>query len=199
MDPKLYRAVASGNESSFDEFMMGSNPILLQKSTEVNTILHVAALNKQIKIAEKIIEFESCASLLYHQNSDKDTPLHIAARVGCSEILQLLINSVELAGTREIEAQQKATRILNDREDTALHVAVYYGHLNVVEILIHKDPGLLLFVNSVGDSPLFVAINRKMFKVAKFMLENSNECSLRGRDGMNALHAAVARLASGNC
>ncbi|XP_060668013.1 uncharacterized protein LOC107412134 [Ziziphus jujuba] len=181
MDPQLYRAAAYYDGTSFESFAMDADPTILPKETpQRNAILHVAALNKQAQIAEKILQLHS--SLLYHKKSDGDTPFHIAARVGCLEIVQLLLNYGK-SGSGEIEANQKATRMVNLTKDTVLHEAARNGNVDVVELLMEEDPGLALLVNAVGESPLSVAVERQFFDIVQRSLKLTDECCYGGRDG----------------
>uniref|UniRef100_F6HVJ6 PGG domain-containing protein n=1 Tax=Vitis vinifera TaxID=29760 RepID=F6HVJ6_VITVI len=82
----------------------------------------------------------------------------------------------------------------NGRADTALHVAVRNGHLEVVNRLVQENPKLLDLVNNHKESPLYLAVERGFFKIADELLKgNSSECSCEGTKGMTALHAAVIR------
>ncbi|XP_052176575.1 uncharacterized protein LOC127790887 [Diospyros lotus] len=46
----------------------------------------------------------------------------------------------------------------NLRGDTTLHEAARFGRCNVVEIMLEKDEGLALERNSLGETPLYVAV-----------------------------------------
>ena len=78
-------------------------------------------------------------------------------------------------------------------KDTALHDAARNGHILIAELLIREDPEFTLFTNDVGESPLFIAVDRKHFDIAKLILEVAPVFSFGGRNKMNALHAAVIR------
>lgn len=195
MDSKLYQAIAYYDAASFQSFIMDANSsVLLKETPQKNTVLHVAALNKQAQVAEKILNFHP--SLLYNKNSDEDTPLHIAARVGCLEIVQSLINCAK-SESREVEANQKVTRMVNLAKDTVLHDATRNGHVDVVKLLMEEDPELALLVNAAGESLLFVAVERQFLDIVQLLLRTTEECCHGGRDGMNALHAAVLCLRRG--
>ena len=108
--------------------------------------------------------------------------MHIAARTGCKEMVESLITS---------NKADQAMVMKNGRDDTALHVAVKNGHLEVVKL--HVD-----LVNNHKESPLYLAVERGFFKIAQFMMEKySPFCSCEGTKGMTALHAAVIRTHKG--
>ncbi|KAK9291352.1 hypothetical protein L1049_019298 [Liquidambar formosana] len=93
----------------------------------------------------------------------------------------------------KLKAHGELLSMVNLEKDTALHNAVRHGHLEIVELLIKKDPGLTQLINDYGESPLFLAVNRKHFSIATHILEASPTCSYQGRYNMNVLHAAVIR------
>ncbi|CAN0859644.1 Protein ACCELERATED CELL DEATH 6 [Linum grandiflorum] len=153
-----------------------------------NTILHIAARCGGINIAEKIIGF--FPGLLHQTNSKGDSPLHVAARLGRLEMIQLLVNCAKLV---EVEVGKELLRMENLVKDTALHVALRNGHFEVVNLLISEDPELTLVLNSLGESSLFLAVDRKFYKIAQHIIETVPSCYHGGRCAMNVLHAAIIR------
>lgn len=189
MNPTLYLAAASGDVATLESFSFYE--LLGQKTPQNNTVLHVAVLHKRQHAVEKILQ--SHGWLLYdQQNSDGDTSLHLAAEIGSVDIAKVLIDH-EKNTARMVN--QKLTRMVNQKEDSALHVAVKNGHFSVVELLAEEDSELACLRNRAGESPLFQAVERKSFDIATHLL--TRKCSLAGRNGMNALHAAVAHLYEG--
>lgn len=195
MDLGLYRAVISDNHNFFRvlEPSNHSNVLLQVTSQRQDTILHIAAKFKRKDVAEIIMYL--LPSLVYKRNSKGDTPLHIAARLGSLDMVELLINyendeSVEV----EVEANERLMRMVNNAKNTALHEAVRKGHFEVVELLIRNDQELVKFRNEEGESPLFIAVDNMHLKIADHILKAAPICSFNGRNGMNALHAAVMRM-----
>ncbi|PON97473.1 Transmembrane protein [Trema orientale] len=217
MDPGLYEAVASGDEATFENF--SRDTVLSTETREKNSVLHVAVVGKQLGMVKKILhQLQSdhqYRPLLHRQNSDGDTPLHLASRLGCLEIVAVILNHhrkniesttnyyeddvltrfwkqlVDREGSSFSSPPKEITSMANLEMDTALHVAVKSGCLSVVELLIHEDAKLALLTNGAGESPLFLAVERKCFDIARCLVDSAEEYSLAGRDGMNALHVAV--------
>ncbi|KAJ7964869.1 Ankyrin repeat-containing protein [Quillaja saponaria] len=88
----------------------------------------------------------------------------------------------------------------NKAGDTVLHEAVRNGHLETVKVLIEKDPDLMTMMTTAGvadaeESPLFVAVDRYYFEIALHIISEakSEKISISGRNGKNALHAAIIR------
>ncbi|CAN1769682.1 Protein ACCELERATED CELL DEATH 6 [Linum perenne] len=189
MDPQLYQALILGNHKFIEDSRdAGSCNLLQVTSGHKNTILHIAAICGGIKIAEKIIGF--FPGLLHQTNTKGDSPLHVAARLGRLEMIQLLVNSAKLV---EVEVGKELLRMENLDKDTALHVAVRNGHFEVVNLLICEDPELTFVLNSLGDSSLFLAVDRKFFKIAQHIIETVPSCFYGGRCAMNVLHVAIIR------
>ncbi|CAL1385328.1 unnamed protein product [Linum trigynum] len=189
MDLELYQAVIQGNDKFLEDLSnAGSCDVLQVTSGHKNTILHVAAKCGGIQTAEKIIGL--FPGLLHQTNSKGDSPLHVAARLGRLEMIQLLVNCAKLV---EIEVGKELLRMVNVDKDTALHVAVRNGHFEVVSLLISEDPELALVLNAAGESSLFLAVDRKFYAIAQHILETVPSCCYGGRDDMNVLHAAIIR------
>ncbi|EXB91229.1 Ankyrin repeat-containing protein [Morus notabilis] len=148
---------------------------------------------KTVRIVEKILErLSGHHLLLYRKNSDGDTALHIAARLGLEDIVRVLIESA-----KGDFCLKRLTRKVNRESDSALHDAARNGHLGVVRLLIQEDRKLALLTNSAGESPLFLALERNYFDITRELLDSTEKCSLAGRRGMNALHLAVIYLHEG--
>ena len=201
MDPEVFRAASSGDSSFFENLSESKSNTLQQARTiEKNTVLHVALRFKKFEAAESIVK--SISGLMYKTNSKDNTPLHVAARVGTSSMVKLLIEhakkpDVENGGPKQL------LRMVNQDGDTALHVALRYnydGQFEIVKELIKEDPGLAKHVNNAGESALFLAVDRELFDMASHILSAApDNCSYAGRHGMNVLHALVIRTSNCKC
>ena len=198
MDPEVFRAASTGDSSFFEKWTDPNGSTLLQVTMEKNTVLHVALQFKQFDVAEKIVNLSP--KLVYETNSKGNTSLHVAARIGYSSVVKLLIDNAKDQRDAETSGQQQLLSMVNQDGDTALHVAVQYGNFEVVKELIkEKDPAeLAMKVNNAGESALFLAVDREHYKMANYILNNAPDCSYAGRHGMNVLHAVVLQTTS-NC
>ncbi|GMY20737.1 ankyrin repeat-containing protein [Fagus crenata] len=161
-----------------------SNP--RQVTERGNSILHVAAKFGKVEIMKKVLD--SQPSLLYMTNCKGNTALHIAAIFGNVDTTKLLITS---AKDKEVETRMELLRMQNQEKNTALHEAIRNYRYDIVELLIREDPGLALFTNNAEESPLFLAVDLRFYKIALHILEAVPNCSYGGIKGMNVLHAAV--------
>ena len=195
MDPEVFRAASFGNSRFFDE---NSNGTLLQVTSEKNTVLHVALQFKNFEAAERIVTLSS--RLVYETNSKGNTPLHVAARVGKSSIVKLLIDQAKILDV-ETGGRQLLTMV-NQDGDTALHIALRYdndGQIEIVKELIKEAPELAKHVNNAGESALFLAVDRELYDLVSHILSNAPDCSYDGSHGMNVLHALVLHTSCCKC
>ena len=182
--PELYKLVKDPKQE-LPRTLTSGDLRLQQVTYGDNTILHVAANFKNTKAATKILDLDR--SLLCKTNKKGDTPMHIAARLGCLDMVVLLIKCTK----EDVEEGRKLLTTVNLEKDTALHVAVRKGHLGIVKLLIQEDKTLAMMINEAKESPLFLAVDREFYKIALEILKF--ECSVQGSKNMNALHAAVIR------
>lgn len=200
MDPAVYKAAKNGSYSSIQNCTDEGSE--LQVTCQKNTILHIAVKHGNTKAVEKILDSHS--SLKYEANMKGDTPLHIAARLGYLEVAKLLLSSfMKDQGVAEAGISRNPFHALNMRKNTALHEAVQNGHKDIVDFLIDEDQSLASFRNDAGESPLFMAVERRFSGIALRLLESfTAECCppcTSGRNGMNVMHAAVICLQDSKC
>ncbi|XP_052176276.1 uncharacterized protein LOC127790701 isoform X1 [Diospyros lotus] len=82
----------------------------------------------------------------------------------------------------------------NFRGDTPLHQAASFGRLNVVKIIMERDPELALVRNNLGETPPYVAVAAGNKNVFDFVMQKSvvkDTITTRRNDGCTLLHAAV--------
>ncbi|PQQ13125.1 ankyrin repeat-containing protein [Prunus yedoensis var. nudiflora] len=200
MDPSLYRAARSGDLGFLRTAR--DNNILDQKTPKDNNVLHVAAEFKQIDFFENA-PLDDQSPLFWATNKKGNTPLHVAARVGCHEVVKFLIEHAlrtlidpadQESGPADANAHKELLRKTNSQKDTALHVAVRNGHVGVVTLLVEADPQLCSFTNSANESPLFLAVRNGSANVVLYILNESPILpSFHGTNGVTALHMAVTR------
>ncbi|XP_034212747.1 ankyrin repeat-containing protein ITN1-like [Prunus dulcis] len=205
MDCGLHDAAIKGDLSFLKKIRNGDGSIDLarQKTPNDNNVLHIAAEFKQMNFFKEVKFHHSQSPRFWDTNKNRETPLHVAARVGCDEIVEFIIanmkplEEVDLEdGPINEEAYKKLLRMENSEKDTALHVAVRYRHDGVVAQLMKADPELCCFTNSAAESPLFLAVRTGSPSIALYILNESpsdRPPSFQGTNGVTALHAAVTR------
>ncbi|KDO43660.1 hypothetical protein CISIN_1g014436mg [Citrus sinensis] len=191
-DPKLLKAAADGNAEPFKDMAREVIESLLTLQTR-NTILHINIMcqdaeNASTKFVEEILEI--CPALLIQVNAKGDTPLHVAAKFGHSDIVRVLIDRAKLAQDGD-EAARQMIRMVNNKKNTALHDAMFPGNMEVVKILTREDPDYPYSANDYGKTPLYMAAESESSDMVLTLLENCTSLSHEGPNGKTALHAAV--------
>ncbi|XP_057990375.1 uncharacterized protein LOC131172858 [Hevea brasiliensis] len=127
---------------------------------------------------------------------DYTEPLDLLPRFWRKNIVECLIDSIKNA-QEDIERGAEAStsdqmlKTTSPDKDTALHEAVRNNHLEVVEILIRKNPEFANIANAAGESPLYLAAVRENNIIASKILEICLSPAYTGPDGRTALHEAV--------
>ncbi|KAI9117894.1 hypothetical protein K1719_011036 [Acacia pycnantha] len=194
MEPAYYNAAMEGNIDAFKG--NGGEQIESILTPNKNTILHIHFTNYTQSVSETFVEkvLDMCPALLLKINVKDETVLHIAARYGHHKIVRKLIDCAKSL-TRDIDGvgvEKILIRALNDKKDTALHEAARYGHIEVVEVLIEEEPDHSYFgKNDGGETPLYIAVERRYWNVVDTILDNSISPQYNGPNGRTALHAAT--------
>ncbi|XP_010525289.1 PREDICTED: protein ACCELERATED CELL DEATH 6-like [Tarenaya hassleriana] len=130
-----------------------------------------------------------CPSLLLRTNTKGDTPLHVAATAGSSRVSRSMVSSAKRVASdienSTMDAQKQLLRVKNKHGETALHVALKNGHIDVAKFLVEEDSHLLDMADNGNVTPLFLAVERGFSSFVDHILETSSA------SGMNALHAAA--------
>ncbi|KAI5332768.1 hypothetical protein L3X38_022897 [Prunus dulcis] len=208
MDRLVYEAATSGDVGLFRRIKDGDElpDVLYKKTPKDNNVLHIAAEFKQITFFNDI-PLEYGSSLFWATNKKGDTPLHVAAKVGCVEVVEFLIEHArkslhhmergdEERGPADGESQNKLLQVKNSDNDTTLHLAVRYNHDEVAIRLMEADPQLCCFTNKANESPLFLAVRKGTPSIVHCILkayESGVSPSFQGTNGLTALHAAVTQ------
>ncbi|KAK3424193.1 hypothetical protein EUGRSUZ_F00986 [Eucalyptus grandis] len=196
MDPKLYGYASTGDIHSL-KGLLDRDPSVLQRCTpQGNTALHVAARFGQRPVFAEI--YSRCKSLLMQPNSEGDTPLHVASGTGHLSVVKFLVTEITSTSPSQLDIESgcdrnfEMLRLGNRRNNTALHEAIRNGHSDVVRLLIKADSHLVLYENSAGESPLYLAARGGMEEIVNWILTSRPLSAHGGSDGQTALHATVS-------
>ncbi|XP_062173075.1 uncharacterized protein LOC133878502 [Alnus glutinosa] len=217
MDYDSYNAATEGNIEFFKNRQSDLDRLLTPNE---NTVLHIyiialksksqsttpivgsesTTLNAGSKSTTKFVEeiLEMCSKLLKKANTKGETPLHMAARYGHDDIVEVLIKYCAKTLDEDLEggigpAVKDLLRTMNKKNDTALHEAVRYHHLKVVQLLIETDPDFSYAANDANETPLYIAAERGFEDVVIEILDKCKSPMHGGPLGRTALHAAVIR------
>ncbi|OAY31920.1 hypothetical protein MANES_14G152400v8 [Manihot esculenta] len=195
MEVDLQKAAAEGKFDPFEEHLDHLDCIV---TCSENTILHFHLS----LLSERSTEFikqvvGNCPKLLTQENRDGNTPLHIAARHGHTDVAEELIRQAEALHGDNKEAVREMLRKENKMKETALHVAARNGRsLGVVKAILSKEDHEFKYpANEFGETPLDVAVDNTCTYIVAELL-NSQSLDLEYGDSINGatvLHRAVGR------
>ncbi|KAK0607825.1 hypothetical protein LWI29_021166 [Acer saccharum] len=199
MDPQLYDAAVKGNIEPFENITARELDSIVTPNK--NTILHINIMSRKrssmetasTMFVEEILNM--CPSLLYQVDVNGETPLHVAAKYGHSDVVEVLIKSTTKFQHEGLEsgigAAKQILRMTNNEGNTALHEAVKYKHLDVVKILTKVDPYFTYFANKRGETPLHIAAAKDSLEI---LVEILKTCRLLAHEDpyqMTALYASA--------
>ncbi|WCJ23932.1 Ankyrin repeat family protein [Euphorbia peplus] len=195
MDTIFYKAAITGNFLPFK-----TSPHLLRRPI-MSRLLHIH-LNSPSKRSLPFVQqaLLHCPDLLWQLDSAGNIPLHIAAKYGHLEIVLLLVKEAKKAVHRDLEAGdeedgggavRRMLRKENKQKETALHLAVRGGCLDVVvEILRCEDSDFRYGENLCGETPLYLAARLPRLKITVEVLNKFRPPLHGGPRGKTPLHAA---------
>ncbi|KAL0009696.1 hypothetical protein SO802_004804 [Lithocarpus litseifolius] len=158
-DPESYKADKDPIDFILQKLRHTKCSLLLERTFDSNTLLHVAASLGHDQIVEAILSIQQCQELLTAKNSSGDLPLHVAANAGHLPIVVKLLNRP----LQHFKAQ-------NSDAATAEHSAM----VDFV-VMSHQCYELLIAKNSNGDLPLHVAANAGHFSIVRHLVMLSDE------------------------
>uniref|UniRef100_A0A0D3GNA5 PGG domain-containing protein n=1 Tax=Oryza barthii TaxID=65489 RepID=A0A0D3GNA5_9ORYZ len=151
-------------------------------NSECNTPLHEAVKQRRSAVALRLLEAEPKCG--HTPNVDMQTPLHIAAREGLTDVVEKILDIPWVP--------EKFVATANVR-GTALHQAVLGGHTRVVEILLMRTaPDLIDITDSAGSTALHYAAQKNDARMVSMLLDLKPELASRPNDRkQSALHVAA--------
>jgi len=149
------------DETTLDQFISMCRPIhtitpaksTQYKGSEQQTLLHVAAQNNHLSVAEDLLRNSANVNA---ERISGATPLFIAAQNGHLEMVKFLIRH-----RANINAARKDTA-------TAIHIAAQFGHLEVIKFLIENGADARAEMGN-GVTPLYSAALNGHLEVVEYL------------------------------
>ena len=202
MEPEYYKAAAEGKIEVFKDIQ----PLKQLLTPNRNTVLHIHLTSliegseASTAFVEEILRIHP--PLLWQAKVKGETPLHVAARYGLAPIVEVLIERAK-SQQEELESGVNKTvkemlEMTNNEKDTAFHEAVRGNHLDVVKRLIQEGPDYSYSQNDAGETPFYIAVERRFKEVMHHILLKCKSPAHDGPLGRTTLHAAVIWYDQGN-
>jgi ankyrin len=162
----LYAAVEGGNLNVFQVLKARVAPSSKRGKENATTLMHTAALHGHVAMTRQLLKLRRDA--IHIQDETGKNPLHLAAMMGHSRIVNILVN----AGSN-VHAQDR-TRM------TPLHLAAEDGDEEIVKILLRlgADPNAR---DRSGRTPSKVAVLKGHVHVSTLLLNLKTPRKLRQR------------------
>ncbi|EOX96906.1 Ankyrin repeat family protein, putative [Theobroma cacao] len=181
----LYQAAMKGDVEEVGRIIGQNQQALRQSVTEgMETVLHIAALGKQVQLVEKLVEWIKAQGLkvaLRLRNRDGNTALSFAAISGIVPLAELMVNE-----------DQSLPKIRNNARVTPLHLAALLGHRDMVKYLYeHTDDDL---TDAERHGIFIICIRTGLYDVA-FDIQNKEPslATKRGSYQETALHVLAQK------
>lgn len=170
----IHRAIIRGELPAVSEYLqMGGDPELKNKNGD--TLLHLAAINNQVEIAELLLISEAEVN---SRNYVYAAPLHLAVEKGLEDMLDLLTRY-----GAELEAR-------NNRGKTPLHIAAIHGRKTCATRLLDKGADIHACMEK-SMNPLHLAAWYGQSEIARRLIELGADINATNEDGNSALHFAA--------
>uniref|UniRef100_A0A8C3MNU8 Uncharacterized protein n=1 Tax=Geospiza parvula TaxID=87175 RepID=A0A8C3MNU8_GEOPR len=127
---------------------------------------------------------------------EEQTPLHIASRLGKTEIVQLLLqhmahpDAATTNGYTPLHISAGASHSMSTKKGfTPLHVAAKYGSLEVAKLLLQRR-ACPDSAGKNGYTPLHIAAKKNQMQIATTLLNYGAETNILTKQGVTPLHLA---------
>jgi ankyrin repeat protein len=159
----LHMVCQSGSVPLFDSLVRFDSQNICTPAQNGRTPLHFAAQNRHVTICKRILRLKPVAASCL--SNDGRLPLHLASVFGCSICIEELVEAFP-AGV-----WTKTT----ENRDSPLRIATEFNHFGAVKYLFSKYPNAALETDSLGLTPLLVALQSRFTDVSRLLIELSPE------------------------
>ncbi|XP_071095400.1 ankyrin repeat domain-containing protein 50-like [Haliotis cracherodii] len=168
-------AAEYGHREAFDLLVsIGADMSLVDNNSDKN--LHVACFGGHVEMVEYLLSQNTAA--INTRGHFGRTPVMIAAEYGHREAFDLLVR------------KGADVFLVDDSNDTILHVACFGGHVEMVQYLLSKITVDINCKGNYGRTPVMVAAEKGHRKTFDLLVKQGADVSLVDDNGYNILHLA---------
>ena len=180
-------ATMEKNASVMNAVMKVTDNVFFQDLVNKAVPVHYAVINNNKSVVQSLLASDSDAGV-NAQDVNKNTPLHLAARLGSKDMCQLLV----------VEGADPLLK--NKHGNTALHVAVAHNHKSIVELFLARCVDVMLRgynewtpLHMCAKAGQCIMQNAQQVScdVATLLLENEAELEALGANDESVLHVAI--------
>jgi ankyrin repeat protein len=180
--------LSPSNEVRKQEILHGQLSINLVERNDIhidtnfaggNKLIHLATKARNLPMIQFLMHFNPSQQINY-TNFISQTPLHIAAENGYTEIVEYLVQHPSIS--------------LNARSEggySPLHYALIHRHNYVVGCLVQSKANINITDYRHGKKPLHYAAENSSFPAAWFLVQNGANINARDSEGKTPLHHAA--------
>ena len=170
--------------------------IVIEKSILLHKIgvyeISVDGIPVMMEDEDESFKFEDALQKAYQDNDEDVLFFLIELNISLPSASDIVPSVNNINSTLDnIESSEIVQTLLNEHNDgqTALITACLYGHHQVVELLLSKDPDIN-FQNNNGWTALMIASQNGHHKVVELLLSKDPDINIQSNDGWTALMIA---------
>ncbi|XP_043192938.1 transient receptor potential cation channel subfamily A member 1 homolog isoform X2 [Amphibalanus amphitrite] len=182
----LHYAAMRGNDQAAQQLLQCSNVNPEAKDNQQMTPLHMAATYGYPTVTALLLKLDVPLRCV---DEEQQTPLHSAAKGGHCRIVSMLIMAARERSGATVVKQMLADR--DQRQNSALHLAVESGSLSTVELLVETGAADVNVVNDTGDSPLHGAVVGGQLDIVKMLVRHHAAINMQNFQHQTPLHRAA--------
>ncbi|XP_078093564.1 85/88 kDa calcium-independent phospholipase A2 isoform X2 [Mustelus asterias] len=203
----LHLACKKGDIDCVRELVEGCGVRLDIADKNGETVFHYAAHQSNCQVIELLSKQRSVG--VNHLSSSGETPLHIACRLGKTDVAKSLLHcqaSCNIVGSHgyPIHTAMKfiqvgCAEVILEADPNQVHTEdVHYGgtalhwakNADMVRLLIDRGCALN-YLSKTGETPLHIMVKRGRFECAMVMLVHGANTNAKGESGNTPLHLAM--------
>ncbi|RDD42068.1 Transient receptor potential cation channel subfamily A member 1 [Trichoplax sp. H2] len=180
----LHLAARKGHQESVKLLLEAKGIDVSAAGEDGITPLHLAMIGGNIEVSRLLLSSNNTG--LLSMAADGRTPIHFAASAGNHDIITFLISYVPTCGFSPGDIIDKSDGVGN----TALHLAVQYGHKKAVEVCLNNNAKINEQTFNL-TTPLHLAAQNGHDEIIVSLLNAGSRVNIEDADGLTPLNRAA--------